>query len=271
MKESSFSDVTLVSDDQKPLKAHRYVLGYFSPVLKNVLLANPHPHPLVYLRGVNHEELDSILQFIYLGKALLRHSNMKRFALAVKDLQIKKLAEIRLGDESELSMKEEIENELNNEYAGESILDIADDIINFDIPSRDESGSRIQVFKCQECEASYKRKQALGLHIKIKHDEISFSCKYCEYKAQTKSYLRIHEASVHEGVKHARMKKRNGVYKCKKCDAKFETPSGLGFHRRSKHDVRIYSCLYCDFKATDKSNLKKHQQSVQEGVRYTCD
>ena len=80
MKESSFSDVTLVSDDQKPLKAHRYVLGYFSPVLKNVLLANPHPNPLVYLRGVNHEELDSILQFIYLGKALVCHRNMKRFA-----------------------------------------------------------------------------------------------------------------------------------------------------------------------------------------------
>ena len=69
MKEPSFSDVTLVSDDQKNFQAHRFVLSSFSPVLNKIFLNNPHPHPLVYLRGVNHEELDSILQFIYLGKA----------------------------------------------------------------------------------------------------------------------------------------------------------------------------------------------------------
>ena len=86
--ENSFCDVTLVSDDQKPFQAHRYVLSTFSPVLKDILLNNPHSHPLIFLRGVNHQELDSILQFIYLGKAPVHHGNMKRFALASKDLKI---------------------------------------------------------------------------------------------------------------------------------------------------------------------------------------
>ena len=62
--ENSFYDVTLVSDDQKPFQAHRYVLSIFSPVLKNILFNNPQSHPLIYLRGVNHQELYSILQFI---------------------------------------------------------------------------------------------------------------------------------------------------------------------------------------------------------------
>ena len=83
-KEKSFSDVTLVSDDQIPFPAHRYVLSAFSPVLKNILLNNPHSHPLIFLRGVNHQELDSILQFIYLGKASVYHGNMRRFAQAAK-------------------------------------------------------------------------------------------------------------------------------------------------------------------------------------------
>ena len=97
--ENSFCDVTLVSDDQKPFQAHRYVLSAFSPVLKNILLNNPHSHPLIFLRGVNHEDLYSILQFIYLGKALVCPENMRRFAQAAKDLQIKKLAEnIRMGN-----------------------------------------------------------------------------------------------------------------------------------------------------------------------------
>ena len=75
--ENSFCDVTLVSDDQKPFQSK------FSSVLKNILLNNHHPHPLIY----------SILQFIYLGKPSVNRSNMKRFAQAAKDLQIKKLAE----------------------------------------------------------------------------------------------------------------------------------------------------------------------------------
>merc|ERR1711954_283974 len=102
INEQSFCDVTLVSDDHKPFLAHRYVLSSFSPVLKNILLNNPNSHPLIYLRGVNHQELDSILQFIYYGKASVDHSNMKRFAQTAKDLQIRKLAEnIRMGNPNE--------------------------------------------------------------------------------------------------------------------------------------------------------------------------
>ena len=42
IKEQSFFDVTLVSEDHKPFLAHRYVLSSFSPVLKNILLKNPY-------------------------------------------------------------------------------------------------------------------------------------------------------------------------------------------------------------------------------------
>ena len=56
---------------------------------------------LIYLQGVNHEELYSILEFIYLRKASVYFDNMGRFALAAKDLQIKKLADnIRFGNQS---------------------------------------------------------------------------------------------------------------------------------------------------------------------------
>ena len=56
---NKFTDVTLVSDDKILFNAHRYVLGVCSPVLKNILLNNPHHHPLIYLRDVNHQELES--------------------------------------------------------------------------------------------------------------------------------------------------------------------------------------------------------------------
>ena len=48
INEQSFCDVTLVSDDQKPFQAHRYVLSTFSPVLEKYSPQQP-PHPLIYL------------------------------------------------------------------------------------------------------------------------------------------------------------------------------------------------------------------------------
>ena len=157
-EQKSFSDVTLVSDDQIPFQAHRYILSAFSPVLKNILLNNPHSHPLIFLRGVNHQELDSILQFIYLGKASVYHGNMRRFAQAAKDLQIKKLAEgIIMGNPSKpvdddndditnQDTHENSEDQAENEYAGRSYSSIADEIINLDIPGSDELGSGKQLW-----------------------------------------------------------------------------------------------------------------------------
>ena len=67
--DTNSADVTLVSDDQIKFEAHKLVLSASSPVLKNLFLGNLHPHPLIYLRGVQQEELASILEFMYCGEA----------------------------------------------------------------------------------------------------------------------------------------------------------------------------------------------------------
>ena len=51
-EDGNFADVTLVSDDQVQTKAHKVVLSACSPVLKTLLVNNPHSHPLLYLRGI---------------------------------------------------------------------------------------------------------------------------------------------------------------------------------------------------------------------------
>merc|ERR1719427_2231148 len=77
--ENTFADVTLVSDDQIQIPAHKFVLSDCSPVLKNLLLNNPHSHPLLYLRGVKQLELQSILQFMYLGEARIYQERINVF------------------------------------------------------------------------------------------------------------------------------------------------------------------------------------------------
>ena len=64
---NNYYDVTFVSDEQIPFKAHKIVLSAFSSVLKNLLLENLHFHPIIYLRNVKSQELKAILQFMYTG------------------------------------------------------------------------------------------------------------------------------------------------------------------------------------------------------------
>ena len=91
LRDNNHSDVTLVSDDLQQFQAHKYILGIFSPVLKNILLTNPHPNPMIYLQGIKGKDLYNILEFIYLGNSLVDYSAMDRLSQAAEDLQIKQL------------------------------------------------------------------------------------------------------------------------------------------------------------------------------------
>ena len=91
--EGHFSDVTLVSDDQIQTKAHKVVLSACSPVLKTLLVNNPHSHPLLYLRGIKQTELQAILKFMYFGETQIFENRINDFVSVAKDLQLKAISE----------------------------------------------------------------------------------------------------------------------------------------------------------------------------------
>merc|ERR1712051_757386 len=97
-QEGHFADVTLVSDDQIQTPAHKVVLSACSPVLKNLLVNNPHSHPLLYLRGIKQTELQAILKFMYFGETQIFENRINDFISVAKDLKVK---EIRQQQEEE--------------------------------------------------------------------------------------------------------------------------------------------------------------------------
>ena len=91
LEEQHFADVTLVSDDQIQTKAHKVVLSACSPVLKTLLVNNPHSHPLLYLRGINRVALKAILHFMYFGETKIPEKYIADFFSVAKDLKIEHL------------------------------------------------------------------------------------------------------------------------------------------------------------------------------------
>ena len=66
MINEDFADVTLVTEDKKHIKANIGILSACSPVFKDFLQKDKNASPIMYLRGVQYSELESIMQFIYI-------------------------------------------------------------------------------------------------------------------------------------------------------------------------------------------------------------
>ena len=90
---SEFADVTLVTDDKQKIRAHRNIHSACSPVFKSILqFDSNNMNPVIYLRGVQHSEMESIMQFVFLGEARFYEERMSEFLTVSKNLEIKELS-----------------------------------------------------------------------------------------------------------------------------------------------------------------------------------
>ena len=68
--------------------SNKVVLSGSSNTFKNMLVDQKHPHPLIVMRGVEHEVLEAMLDLIYNGEAELKEE--------LKDLFVKLQTDIEL-------------------------------------------------------------------------------------------------------------------------------------------------------------------------------
>ena len=92
MKSNELTDVTLVCDDNTQFKAHKIVLSACSLVFKSIINNLSQSCSVIYLRGIQHQEMESILEFMYLGVATFYQERMNEFLDAAKNLEIKEIS-----------------------------------------------------------------------------------------------------------------------------------------------------------------------------------
>ena len=83
-----FADVTLACGKGQQLKAHKVILSSCSPFLRNILVQNPHQHPIIYLTNVDMEDLESLMKFIYQGEVQIENEGLTKFLETANDLEI---------------------------------------------------------------------------------------------------------------------------------------------------------------------------------------
>merc|ERR1719342_218157 len=228
MSSNELTDVTLVSEDKKQFKVHKVVLSASSPVFKSIISDNILSSPIIYLKGIQSMEIESILQFLYLGEATFHQERMNEFLTVAKSLEIEEIGKESENPENDEKQQFDQTSELpaNNDEM-ENIVE--NKHINKQRQVRSNNGN---VYPCQQCNYKATHLHHLKRHIKSIHYGVNYPCDQCKFKATHPNTLRRHIKSIHDEVK----------YPCDQCNFIASRPDTLQqhisfIHREAKNFV----------------------------------
>ena len=265
-EDQQYSDVTLVSGDKTQFKAHKIVLSAASSVLKTIIDGNPSQNPLIYLRGIGSQELESILQFIYLGEATFSYEKIEEFIRVAQDLEVKEIAngmETADGSDQEKQATDERSDSGKDELIPDS--------------SEKEPADEGKInYPCSQCEYKASTERGLMRHTEFVHQdlavkEITNGMKISEGKGSDQEEQRLD--SLKEEPISDFTEKEKLTYPCDQCDYKGSiSPSALQRHIEFVHQGRRFQCEECDYQVVSKSLLKAHIRLVHLNiVDFSCD
>uniref|UniRef100_A0A0K2URQ6 Broadcomplex core protein isoform 6like [Musca domestica] n=1 Tax=Lepeophtheirus salmonis TaxID=72036 RepID=A0A0K2URQ6_LEPSM len=96
--DKDFFDVTLACGSHQ-IKAHKLILSTCSAFFRTLIKSVPHQHPLLYLRGVDFNNLESVLCFMYSGEVRVNPEDLDQFLSLAQELQVNGLMQDQSSSE----------------------------------------------------------------------------------------------------------------------------------------------------------------------------
>ena len=234
-----FTDVTIVCDDQKMLKAHRFILSASSDVFRTMLNGNSNPHAFIYLRGIQHKEMELILKYIYSGQVTFENEMFRDFLNVAKDLKIKELnleneylnQSLKGDDENSPHTKpEQVEYDTKNVSTSDKMP--SNTSVNGDPePLFNPNNPKIPKVQCPDCNKILSTKKRLKVHIQSKHEGMRWPCNQCDFKAWERCTLNSHYRTVHQFDQPIK-------FKCVNCDYETLHKGDLNVHTKKHHTTQ---------------------------------
>jgi len=261
LAEQEFSDVTLACNNNKQIKAHKVILGACSPFFKEILLKNPHQHPLIYLKGVGIDDLEAIIKFIYQGQTSISETNLDSFLASAQELQVEGL--LLAKNEASIKATEKIIEEKNvgempelveNVDTPEDLDTIANYLKNSKVlPSNSSqsvqpSGNK---FKCSVCDFETLYRKSLKRHRETVHAPIAPqpTIQHKDYEGSVDSSDRVLAEEEEELDTIADYLKNSKVL-----------PSNAS--QSVQPPGNKFKCSVCDFETLYRKSLKRHRETV---------
>jgi len=244
--DNHFTDVTLACEDGKQIKAHKVLLSSSSNFFQDILINNPHQHPLLYLKGIKSSELENIIDFIYIGQTQVGQKDLEKFMQAANELKIKGLIET-LSDEKLSDV---------NDYKDEMFSGFIPEFPNNSKSMKIRGGEKKETNQ-SSIRAKTNKYEQFGLHESVENYPVDFhqstgfhqSDQYLSDFHQSDQYL----SDFHQSDQYA-----TGKFPCDRCEYSTQFTQNLIKHKQAKHEGVRYPCTECEYKSTQKQNLSRH-------------
>ena len=227
--DDDLADVTLVCENKKQFKAHKFVLSACSPFFKEILRNNKHPHPLIYLKGMTAIVLESVLEFLYRGEVNIYQNDLEGFMAVADELELNgvlgqqenlaepqdedNLKEVTLKKKTKqnpnmlLRPKEEFDMFLPHKSPsigaiGSDIVSVEDPVINVKNHELKETIKTLLEkkdgkWRCKMCGQTNGHQVNIKRHIESKHTAGgSYPCKVCGKIFRSSNPLNIHMSII---------------------------------------------------------------------------
>ena len=251
-------DVTLATDDGYQIQFHKIILSAGSMFFGNIFAKTHHPHPFIYLKGIQKVTLKNIFDFLYNGEANVAQEDLNTFLETTKELQVKGLQHIN-SENVENHGQQEKNNELIlmieskydiNQHTTETekLSDSLDGLADTSIDTLDkvekneitdkELDQQIEqmiekkieenrkLWKCKACGKTMENRSKMKIHAETHMWGISHTCHICKKICSTRRTLKEHIDNMHSGL----------LFDCDLCSKTGMTKKAFGRHNRKSHN-----------------------------------
>ena len=271
-----FTDVTLVSDDNHQVSAHRLVLCAGSEYFRNILEDKKHPHPMLCLDGISSGDLNNILDYIYKGELLIFKSSLASFLKVATKLKcsgldgIKSIQEDPEGYE-EIKDDDELVHDsenLKNKNTKISKTDYGEPIEiefrTFEYDNSTESCDNNDFIK--ESPVGFGSIAESKSGDKDEQQETNFSItrevqdqlQECKVNGQVYPYTKLKEMT-----KTMFTKEPNGRFQCSYCQKSDKNPHRIMEHAETHINNLELKCNCCEKVFATMKGLRQHRRTIK--------
>ena len=215
--EDYLHDVTIVTDDNEQIAAHKLVLSACSEYFKNIFKKNKHSHPLLCLEGVSSKDVRNMMDYVYNGELQIYQEDLDRFLNVAQRLKIEGLMSDPDADKKEEGEVNVETKQVKTEKApskkipsyqterqeksviakintaeSESISEVSQQIEENIVRNADN------MWECKVCCRSFARKDVLRQHIETHVEGGSYDCPMCEKTFRSRHSLKMHKIRTHK-------------------------------------------------------------------------
>jgi hypothetical protein len=248
-----FTDVTLVTGDNQQIKAHKFLLSTYSNLFKKILVRNPHPNPLIYLKDVKHKDLVKVLNFLYCGHCSVGAADLSDFLRTGTDLEI--IGLIDLSSTGNLKLK--------NEGHGNGCESIVDDGKLSSFQNRNENfatNSLEHLSKdLMERDPEIIRSETAATHT-VSHRD----CNQCGLRVNNPKVPKSHKQRKHGHLKHPNHVGPQNIGE--ESVSKTTTRGRNNKQQKLKPNKSGYECDQCDFSANKEIVVTRHRQTAHNSL-----